>query len=338
MAQIRRYPVLRHFRGEPTYQTLLYRDGRLVRNGRGLSFWFRPLRTGIAEVPLDDRETPYLFHGRTADFQEATVQGVLTYRVVNPEVVADRIDFTVDTERGTYRLTPLEQLAGLLTQLAQEQALDYLARTPLRTALIEGVDELRTRIGAGLAADARLTGMGIEVVAARVVSVRPTADVERALQTPTLEALKQQADEATFQRRALAVEKERAIAENELQNQIELARREEQLIAQRGANDRQRAQEMAEAGRIGAESAAEQRRIAAKAEAVALGEIEDVRVDVEGQRLALMRDLPRDVLMGIAARELANKLERIEHLNITPELLGPLLGDLLRRHEGVEGS
>ncbi|PIE12482.1 MAG: band 7 protein, partial [Rhodobacterales bacterium] len=32
----------------------------------------------------------------------------------------------------------------------------------------------------------------------------------------------QKADEATFSRRALAVDKERAIAENELQNQIEL--------------------------------------------------------------------------------------------------------------------
>ena len=45
-------------------------------------------------------------------------------------------------------------------------------------------------------------------------------------------------DKATFERRALAVEREGAIAENELQNQIELARRQEQLVAQNGANAR----------------------------------------------------------------------------------------------------
>ena len=57
---------------------------------------------------------------------------------------------------------------------------------------------------------------------------------------PTREAIQQAADEATFQRRAQAVEKERAIQENELQNKIELARREEQLIAQKGQHLRTR--------------------------------------------------------------------------------------------------
>ena len=32
--------------------------------------------------------------------------------------------------------------------------------------------------------------------------------------------------------------------------------------------------------------------------------------------------LPSSVLVGLAARELAGKLNTIEHLNITPELLG----------------
>ena len=40
------------------------------------------------------------------------------------------------------------------------------------------------------------------------------------------------ADEAAFARRAMAVEKERAIQENELQNRIELAKKEEGLIEQ----------------------------------------------------------------------------------------------------------
>ncbi len=50
----------------------------------GLSFWFRPLTAVLSEVPVDDRELPLLFHARTADFQEVTVQATVTYRVVDP--------------------------------------------------------------------------------------------------------------------------------------------------------------------------------------------------------------------------------------------------------------
>ena len=41
MAEIRRFPVLRHARVNPTSHLLLARRGRVVRSGRGLSVWFR---------------------------------------------------------------------------------------------------------------------------------------------------------------------------------------------------------------------------------------------------------------------------------------------------------
>jgi len=51
--------------------------------------------------------------------------------------------------------------------------------------------------------------------------------MEKAMEAPIRECIQQEADEAAFARRALAVEKERAIKENELKNQIELAKRDE---------------------------------------------------------------------------------------------------------------
>ena len=33
--------------------------------------------------------------------------------------------------------------------------------------------------------------------------------------------------------------------------------------------------------------------------------------------------------MGLAAREFAGKIQTIEHLNLTPDMLGSLVGDLL---------
>src|SRR3546814_16416725 len=83
--------------------------------------------------------------------------------------------------------------------------------------------------------------IGLAIVAVRLNNLAPSSELERALQTPTFEALQQKADEAMFERRALAVDKERAIAENELGNKTELARREKQLIAEESENARNRA-------------------------------------------------------------------------------------------------
>ena len=81
MAEIKRFPILRHLRSEPTSHVLHYRGGRLRREGPGLAFWFRQIDTAIAEVPIDDRELPFLFHARSGDFQELTVQGAINFRV-----------------------------------------------------------------------------------------------------------------------------------------------------------------------------------------------------------------------------------------------------------------
>jgi hypothetical protein len=115
--------------------------------------------------------------------------------------------------------------------------------------LADGIGQIRDRILHGLTADPRLAETGIAVIGARVVAIRPEPE-EKALRTPAREQVQQDADRATYERRALAVERERAIAENEMANQIELARREEQLVAQLGANARRQAEEAAAASAI----------------------------------------------------------------------------------------
>lgn len=325
MAEIRTYPMWSHLRAEPSMHVLRFRRGRRVASGRGLAFWFRPLVTSVAEIPIDDRELPFLFHGRTHDFQDATVQGVITFRVVDPETVAERVDFAIDLRSGTLLKQPLEKLSGLLTELAQQFALGYLAKTPLRHCLAEGVVEIRERIWEGLHGEANLAAWGLEVVAVRVGAVKPVADIEKALQVPVREAIQQEADEATFRRRAEAVQKERAIQENELQNQIELARREADLIERRGENERKRVTDEADAARIGATAEAERAGIQARAQADCITTVEQAKAKALEERMAVYRDVPMDRLLGLAAQRLAGKLQRIEHVSLTPDLLGSLL-------------
>ncbi|MCC7109459.1 MAG: band 7 protein [Deltaproteobacteria bacterium] len=329
MATITSFLFARHLRVEPTSHVLFYKDGRLKRSGRGLAFWFMPLGASLSVVPLDDREQAFLFRGRSADFQEVAVNGVVVYRVKSAEELAARVDFAVDNATGNYTKEPLDRLAAVVTQLSQQLATTWLGRRPLKEILAAGPDALRAVVHEGLSADEGLAAMGLEIVATRIASVAPTAEMEKALQMPTREHIQQQADEATFARRALAVEKERAIQENELHNQTELAKREETLIAQRGQNEKKRAIDAAESKRIEAEGAAKNVRVNAEAQADSIRVLEDAKVNAEKERMDIYRDLPPAALLGLAARELAGKLQTIEHLNLSPDMLGSLLERVL---------
>ncbi len=353
MAEIRKFFFARHLRSEPSMHVLKYRRGKLTADGQGLAFWFLPLSASIAEVPIDDRDLQFVFHGRSADYQDVTAQGVITYRLANPATLARHIDFSIDLRRGRFLKQPLEQLGLLLTQLAQQLAWAYMAKVPVRVILGEGHEAIRLRIAEGLAADQGLSEMGIMIGAVRVVSVKPTPDIERALETPMHERIQQDADEAAFERRALAVEKERAIQENELKNQIELARREEELIAQQGGNARRRAEEEAAAkrievegravcDRIAAEAKCENTRLAGAAEGERIRLVGQAQAETEDLKMAVYREMSPQVLLGLAAKQLADKLKNIGHLNVTPDLIGPLLGDLIQagtnRLDGAGGK
>ena len=328
MADIKKYAFARHLRGNPTLHVRHLRRGQAVHDGTGLSFWFRPLSAVLSEVPVDDRELPLLFHARTADFQDLAVQASVTFRVIDPAVASSRIDFSIDPDTGRWRGTPLEQVAGLLTETAQQQVLGLVAGSTLSAVLASGVAEIRDRIVSGLTTDTRLAETGIAVIGARVIALRPEPDVEKALRTPAREAIQQEADRSTYERRAVAVERERAIAENELQNKIELARREEQLLAQQGANARRQAEDAAAAGRIAFEAQAAKERALADARADGTRGMGEAKAAGEAARVAAYRDLPSATLLALAAKDLAGSLPQIGTLVLSPDMLASLLAKL----------
>ncbi|SEH15690.1 SPFH domain / Band 7 family protein [Sphingopyxis sp. YR583] len=314
MAQITNFAFIARLRSDASHHVIRYRNGRIRQSGRGLVFWFRPETASVAEVPMDDREMTLFVKGRSADFQQVNVQGILGWRVAEPDRVAERIDFTIGLANGQYIREPIERIETRLAGLVNQATLQYLAEAPVRALLDAGVEPLRQRLEAALANDPALTEIGLAIVAVRLNNLAPSSELERALQTPTFEALQQKADEAMFERRALAVDKERAIAENELGNKTELARREKQLIAEEAENARDRAAGLAEAQKVEAEAEAGRIRI-----------VEGAKAEAEQAHIAVYRNLPPAVLLGLAARELAGNLDTIEHLNVTPDLLAAVM-------------
>jgi uncharacterized membrane protein YqiK len=187
-------------------------------------------------------------------------------------------------------------------------------------ALAHGIGPIRERVAAALAADQRLRERGLLVTDIRVVSVRTDPDVERALQTETRERIQGAADKATFERRALAVEQESAIAENELTSRIEIARREQELVAQRGANERLRATEQAAADEITSTASAAATRTVGQAEA-----------DAQSALLAAYDAVDHQTLTALALKELAANLPDVSNLTtltLTPDVLGEALARL----------
>ena len=319
MAHIKNFGFLARLRSDASHHVIRYANGRVRRSGRGLSFWFLPQTASLAELPMDDREMTLFVKGRSRDFQALSLQGALTWRVADPQRLAERVDFTILLSSGEHRSEPLEQIQARIAGLANQAALQYFGGAAVNDLLAAGLEPLRLALTDALAGEPSLLEMGLAVAAVRLTSLAPSSELERALQAPTYESLQQKADQATFERRALAVDKERAIAENELANKIELARREKNLIAQEAENAGNRAQGLAEA-----------QQIAAEAEATRIRAVEGARAETEKARLDVYRDLPATVLYGLAARELAGKLTKIEHVNVTPDLLASLFAEMRR--------
>ena len=317
MADIARYPWISHLRSEASSHVILYRAGKLARSGRGLSFWFSPWRTSIVEVPLDDRDTEFLFQVRSQDFQTTTVQGTITWRAADANVLSTRMDFILNLANGRLRSDPMDRIASLLIGLAQDTAARYIERRSIQALLSEGSGPLRETMEAALTGSPRLHDMGLQAVTIRLAGVSPSSELARALETPTFEQLQERADEATFARRALAVEKERAIAQNELSTKVELARRQSALIEQETENEHRRARAKADAEGIAAEAHANTIRLS-----------EGARVEAERARLDIVREADPALIYALAARAFAEKLTRIDTLNVTPDLAAALAGFL----------
>ena len=333
MATITSYGPIRHLRAEPNHHILHFRRGELVREGTGLAFWFSPLSTAIAQVPAEDCETTISLRERSADFQETNVHITLRYRFRDPVRAARRFNFTISLDSGGWVEEPIERLATFWIQRMQPPAREYIASVPLVEVLTSGPTVMRRAITEKVREDPEVEEMGLLLVGVQVNRAAPSAELEKALQTPTREALQERADEAMFRRRALAVENERAIKENELQTEIELAERQEELIRREGGNrlldvrqqseaERERVEAELELKSLSARSDAEQSRVRAEGAAAAERLVATARADGEARRLEVWADATPAVHLGLALQEFAGKIEHIQHLNLTPSVLG----------------
>lgn len=326
------------------------RNGKTIREGTGLTFWYRPATASISEVPIEDQEITFNPNLRLrGEYQAVWVNGVVRFRIAQPSLISTRLDFSIDSETGLWNATPLEGIGAMIQSAVKAEAVRVLKELTLAESLEMRLHDLSAQFLERIQQHEAITSLGLEIVGLTVSSILPSEEVAGYLQQPHLEHLQQIAAQATFERRAKAVEHERAIAENELQNEIELAKRREQLVAQEGNNERMRAEEEAAARRIESESWAERarrqaatdaevRRVMSSAEAEATREVGLAEGDADAARYAAYQQLEPVVVWALALRDLAANMPNIGTLNVTPDMLSSLLAKLTSEKPAVQAS
>lgn len=304
----------------PTTYVLHYANGRVRREGPGLSFWyFRPASTIVA-VPLASRDVPFAFSEVAADFQPLTLQGQLTYRVTDPRRLAGLLDFSIRPS-GQYVSDDPEKVPERLVQTAQIFARAVVQRLTLREALVSS-DTIVAEVVAALREAEPVRLLGVEIMALTVLAIRPTPEIARALEADARETLQQRADEAIYARRNASVEQERRIKESELQTEIAVQEKQRQIRETQIAADIS----VEERRSTLVERRSENERRDADARAYAMQvTLEPVR-NIDWRTLMALSAGGADpkLMIALAFRELAENAAKIGEINVTPDLLKSL--------------
>jgi regulator of protease activity HflC (stomatin/prohibitin superfamily) len=331
---------IRFIKVQPTTYLLQYHKGQLKRSGQGLAFFYFAPTTSLVSVPMESVDVPFIFNQVTADFQEISIQGQVTYRVVDAQQLSQLLNFTLDNTGRNYVSTDPEKLPQRLINLIQVLMQGELAHLSLREAL-RAADSLVQKVQEGLSTSKGITSLGLEILGLSILSIKPNPATARALEADIREQLLKEADQAIYARRNAAVEQERAIKENELQTEIAVENkkrqvREAQMEAERSVKEKQREiREEEMTGKISLEKrnkelvllATENVKCEADAKAYGLTVTMQALAGVDAkvlQALASM-DMNPSQLIALAFRDIADGAEKIGQLNVSPELLTELL-------------
>lgn len=284
-------PLIAFYHGLPTDYVLVYRNGRVRQAGLGLSCFYWAPTTTIVAIPTTTADLPFILNETTGNFQAVTVQGQLTYRIAQPRTLAGSLNFAVHPRTRAYLSTDPEKLDQRIVNALQVHLRAELSQLALdealrRSAVIGGA------VLAQVQADASLAAMGVECLNLFLTAIKPAPEMAKALEAEYREGLQQRADQAIYARRAAAVEQERRIKENELNTQLLLEQRRQELVDLEGQNNNKQAEYNARSNNLWLEP---------------------------------WRQTDPRVLLGLGFKLLGENAGRIGNLTITPDLLTSIL-------------
>ncbi len=310
-----------YIKAPPTTYLLHYSGGKLKREGAGISFWYFRYNSVLAKMNVSSTDVPFVFTEMTADVQDATIQGDLTFRIVDPKKTATLLNFSLDA-RERYLSDDPDKLNERLVKAAQIRARAFTQRHSLSELLVKS-DQMVEEMLSRLRESTNLMELGVEIMGLSILSIKASPEMTKALQAKSREQMLLEADEAIHHRRNTAVELERQIKENELQTEIAVEAKRRQVretqIQADIAIEQQRSELVDQ--RVGNE------RKEAEARGDALRATLTPLRDVDWKTLmAVSGGTDSKSIIAMAFRDLADNANKIGQLNISPDLLQALLG------------
>jgi regulator of protease activity HflC (stomatin/prohibitin superfamily) len=283
--------LIGYYKSDPTDYSLLYRNGRVVRAGAGQAFFYWAPTATIVSIPVSTVDVPFILNETTGNFQAVTVQGQLTYRIADPRRMAAMLNFAIHPRTRRFISSDPEKVPQRIINIIQTHLRAELLRLALEDALRQSA-ALAVTVLAQVKADPALAEMGLECLSLFITAIKPTPEMAKALEAEYREGLQQRADQAIYARRAAAVEQERHIKENELNTEVALEQKRQELVDLQGQNNNRQAE------------------FEAKSNDIWLGP---------------WRATDPRVLLGLAFKLLGENAQRIGNLTVTPELLASIM-------------
>lgn len=331
---------IRYFKSKPSTYVMQVRDGRVRREGPGLSFFYYAPATSLVAIPISSRVDDFIHTLTTADFQTVTAQGQVTWRIAVPQKAAALVDFTLKADGRSYDAEDPTDLPERVLALIEALTQRAIQERPLKEVLL-AANAIAAEGFRSLAAHPELQALGLEVLSFALTAIRPTPETARALEAEAREAILKNADDAVFLRRNAAVENERSIRESELDTEIAVEQkrrqiRETQMDAE--ASLRRKKAELRHADmeddielerrrtEFVATSSSNTRTMAdAEAHKVAAVMMALEKADVRVIQALAAAGMAPGQLIAQAFGGLAERAEKIGQLNVSPDLLESLL-------------
>ena len=219
---------IKHRNFQATEYVIVFKNGKVVKQGLGLSLFYNSATTSLKVVPSTAFDTSYMFDDvTTKDFQKLSVQGDISYAISDFEPASSMIDFSYTTP-AEYRMKLSDaqnKMAKRLNGIVQAEIARFMADRDIRTA-IQSQNELSFDLNETLKDNSYIREFGLKVINVSVLGILPQPETRKALEAATREEILKEQDDAVYKRRNFAIEQERIIKENELNTEISIVEKE----------------------------------------------------------------------------------------------------------------
>ncbi|EPG7575723.1 SPFH domain-containing protein [Providencia huaxiensis] len=330
----------KYFKADSSTFVIQSVNGKVRKQGKGLSFWYNSDKTSIAALPLNAQEAPFIFNLQTADFQSLRIQGQISFQVKQPEKTADVLNFNLSKDGKSYASEDPLKLNDRVVRAAQTVIQAKVQTTSLRDALLIS-QSLVVLVSQQLAVQAVIESLGIEILDVSISAIAPLPETLKALEAQARESILKEADDAIYARRKFSVEQERTIKEAELETDLSVQAKEQQIEEARLDNERKILRERAEIeqeeliAQVNAEAkrnelvalSVENQRIQSDADAYSIESKMKAysQLPVENLKALALAKMGPEQLMAMAFESLAQNAGKIGELNISPDLFGQLM-------------